>query len=63
MSKVYRHLKKMILLADDIGEVDNITMGEWLETSDRVYINGKTQDGREFTLTLEIEKEAKEDVV
>ena len=63
MSKVYKHLRNMLTLADAIGKVTDVTVGEWITTSDRAYITGKTNDGHGFTLTLEIEKEANEDVV
>lgn len=63
MSKVYRHLRNMMTLADAVGDVTDVNSGEWTATSDRVYITGKTMDGYDFTLTLEITKEAKEDVV
>lgn len=61
MSKVCAHLKKMILLAEDVGSVSEITMGDWLGTSDRIYISGTTGTGSAFTITLEIDKEAKSD--
>jgi hypothetical protein len=50
-----------LILAESIGEIDEIHQGDWLDKAERIDISGKTQDGREFTLTLEIEKEAKQD--
>ena len=61
MSKIYKYFRNVLAVADIIGEIDEISQGDWLSKSERIDINGKTQDGREFTLMLEIEKEAKED--
>ena len=61
MSKMVNHMKKMLLLADDIGNADEVHLGDWLGKAERIDINGKTHDGRDFTITLEIEKEVKED--
>lgn len=60
---MYDHLKEMMAVVEAIGEVNEIHMGDWLHKSKRIDINGKTADGKEFTLTLEIEEEGKEDVV
>lgn len=61
MSKIYRYFRNVLNVAENIGEIDEIHQGDWLNKADRIDISGKTQDGREFTLTLEIEKEAKQD--
>ena len=61
MSKMVNHMKKMLLLVDDFGIADEVHLGDWLGKSKRIDISGTTHDGRDFTLTLEIEKEVKED--
>lgn len=61
MSKLVNHMKKMLLLVDDFGVADEVHLGDWLGKSKRIDINGKTHDGRDFTLILEMEKEVKED--
>lgn len=61
MSKIYRYFRNVLNVAENIGEIDEISQGDWLGKAERIDINGKTQDGREFTLMLEIEKEVKED--
>ena len=61
MSKIYRYFRNVLNVAENIGEIDEISQGDWLSKAERIDINGKTQDGREFTLMLEIEKEVKED--
>lgn len=60
---MYNHLKRMMSAVEAIGEVNEIHMGDWLHKSKRIDISGKTNDGREFTLTLEINEEVNEDVV
>ena len=61
MSMIYRYFRNVLNVAENIGEIDEISQGDWLSKSERIDINGKTQDGREFTLMLEIEKEVKQD--
>ena len=61
MSKIHKYLRSVLNVAENVGEVDEIHQGDWLGKAERIDISGKTQDGREFTLTLEIEKEAKQD--
>lgn len=63
MSNIYRYMRNVLNVAENVGEINEVHQGDWLGNSERIDINGKTQDGREFTLTLEIAKEAKEDVV
>lgn len=61
MSKIHKYLRSVLNVAENVGEVDEIHQGDWLGKAERIDISGNTQDGREFTLTLEIEKEAKQD--
>ena len=61
MSKIYRYFRNVLNVAENIGDVNEISQGDWLGKAERIDINGVTQDGREFTLMLEIEKEAKQD--
>ena len=61
MSKIYRYFRNVLNVAENIGDVNEISQGDWLSRAERIDINGITQDGREFTLMLEIEKEAKQD--
>ena len=55
---IFRHV---LNVAENIGQIDEIHMGDWLGKADRIDFNGKTHDGRDFTLTLEIDKEVKKD--
>lgn len=61
MSKIYRYFRHMLNVAENIGDINEIHQGDWLGKAERIDINGITQDGREFTMTLEIEKEEKKD--
>ena len=61
MSNIYRYFRNVLNVAEGVGDIAEIHQGDWLGKAERIDINGKTQDGRDFTLTLEIEKEAKED--
>ena len=65
MSNLYIILKHMMPAAEVAGEIHEVSMDEnWIGMGmDRVHIQGKTNDGRKFELTMEIEneKEEKED--
>ena len=47
-------LKRMMDVTDDVGNIQEIDMGPWLDQSDRISIRGKTKDGRDFEMVLEI---------
>ena len=57
MSNMLNHLKRMMNAAESVGSVTRINMGDWLDAYDRISIAGKTNDGRKFEMTLEIDKE------
>ena len=64
MSNLYVILKQMLPAAEVAGEVHEVSMDEnWIGMGrDRVHIQGVTNDGRKFDLTMEIEnKEDQED--
>ena len=61
MSNIYKYFRNVLGVAEVVGDIEEISQGDWLGKSERIDINGKTRDGREFTLTLDIEKEAKQD--
>ena len=60
MSYINKHFRQVLGVAEIVGNIEEISQGDWLD-AERIHINGKTHDGRDFTLTLEIEKEVKED--
>ena len=61
MSSIYKYFRNVLGVAENVGNIEDISQGDWLGRSERIDIHGKTDDGRDFTLTLEIEKEVKED--
>lgn len=64
MSNLYIILKQMMPAAEVAGEIHEVSMDEnWIGMgTDRVHIQGKTNDGRKFSLTMEIEsQEVQED--
>ncbi len=64
MSNLYIILKNMMPAAEVAGNILEVSMDEnWIGMgTDRVHIQGKTNDGRKFELTMEIEnKEEQED--
>ena len=61
MSYINKHFRQILGTAENVGNIEEISQGDWCGTSERIHINGKTHDGRDFTLTLEIDKEVKED--
>ena len=55
---MYNLLKTLLVVAENkIGSIEEVSMGEWINTQDRVSIEGKTPDGKHFELTLAIAKE------
>ena len=61
MSYIYKHFRQVLGTAENVGEIEEVSQGDWLGKSERIDIHGKTRDGRDFTLTLEIDKEVEED--
>lgn len=61
MSYINKHFRQMLGASENVGNIEEISMGDWLGKSERIDIHGKTNDGRDFTLTLEIDKEVNED--
>jgi hypothetical protein len=63
MINISNYLRNVLDVAEHVGRVEEVHMGDWLQDSKRIDISGKTHDGEEFTLCLEIHKEVSEDVV
>ena len=61
MSNIYRYFRQVLGVAENVGDIREIHQGDWLGKSERIDINGKTHDGRDFTMTLEIDKEVAQD--
>lgn len=61
MANLYVTLKRLMAISETMGDISAVELGEWLDKYDRISIQGNTQDGREFRMTLEVDKEAKKD--
>ena len=49
---MYQHLKKMLEIAEEVGAVNSLNMGEWLRGKDHISIRGETTNGQPFELEL-----------
>ncbi len=54
---MYKYLRDMMDLADLVGDVDDILMGDWGKGCKILSLEGKQADGRPFKLRLELEVE------
>ena len=54
---MYKYLRSMMDLADQIGTVDDIFMGDWGKDSQALFLDGVQPDGKKFKLRLEVEVE------
>lgn len=49
---MYQYLKKMLEVAEEVGAVNTLDMGEWIPGKDRISIRGETISGKPFELEL-----------
>ena len=61
MSKMYNYMRRMMGVAETVGDITGVDMGEWLDKYDRISLRGTTPDGQKFERTLEITKEVEKD--
>ena len=61
MSKMYNYMRRMMGVAETVGDITGVDMGEWLDKYDRISLRGTTPDGQKFEMTLEITKEVNQD--
>ena len=54
---MYEYLKKMLILAEGIGQIEDVDMGKFLSHSERCDVKGTTFDGKPFELRLTVEDE------
>lgn len=48
------YLKRMMEISEEIGDIREIDMGPFMDQSDKISIRGKTKDGKDFEMVLEI---------
>lgn len=53
---MYKYLRDLMDVADLVGEVDDIYMGDWGLNTKTVRLDGTAPDGNRFRLTLELEE-------
>ena len=63
---LYKYFEQMTSAAEKIagikdgdslgmtGSIDGLDMGEWIPGKNRIQINGKTEEGKDFELILEV---------
>lgn len=63
---MYKCLRKLLDVAENIagiednsfpvgpGKINDMDMREWIPGKNRIQINGKTKEGKDFELTLEV---------
>ena len=61
MSRMYLNLKRLMSVAENVGEVTTVEMFDFLDKYDRITLRGMTGDGKRFELNLEVEKEVQQD--
>ena len=54
---MYQYLRNMLNLADQVGHVEEVRMGDWVNKYDQIRVTGHAKNGLSFTLELEIQKE------
>ena len=62
MSNLYAHMKRMLPVAEAVGNVTGVALNEnWCGIYDRITVTGTTHAGHDFELALEIKLENKEE--
>lgn len=54
---MYKYMKRMMALADTIGEVAELFMGNWGDKHERISLEGRMENGKKFQVILEVEKD------
>lgn len=52
---MYKYLRDLMDVADLVGDVDDIYMGDWGKDSKTLRLDGKQANGKPFKLILEVE--------
>lgn len=57
---MYKYLRKLMDVAETIGEVSEFCEMDWGDDK-RLWLQGTTAEGKKFSLILEVQKEAVSD--
>ena len=55
---MYQYLRNMLNLADQVGHVETMRMGQYTKDMNHIVIHGTAKNGGSFTMELLIETEA-----
>ncbi len=58
---MYKYLRRIMGIAESIGNPTTVDLGDWVSGKERILISGTMEDGRKFEMELTVEKEAKTD--
>lgn len=52
---MYKYLRNMLNLADQVGDVKEVDLGDWVKDTERIIITGTSKRGGTFRLEMRIE--------
>jgi hypothetical protein len=58
---MYKYVRRVLGIAESVGEVTDIFMGNYGEKQEAIWLNGFTPEGKGFHMELRINKEGTED--
>ena len=58
---MYKFVRGMLGMAENVGEIKDIFMGDYGADHEAVWLNGFTKEGKRFHLELTITKEVTKD--
>ena len=58
---MYKYVRGILGIAENVGKITELFMGEFGKDHNAIWLNGFTQDGKRFHLELTITKEATQD--
>lgn len=58
---MYKYLRRMLGVADSVGEVTYVFVGDLGKDLDVINLRGITEDGKKYSLEMTIQKEESKD--
>ena len=58
---MYKYLRRVLSIADSVGEVTNVYVGDFARDYEVVKVDGYTPEGKKFGMELTITKEVTKD--